>query len=77
MTYTQGKTTGPHMLVDVNGNKGPNKWGHDIFVFRLFKAKQYDSIAVLQPFQGCHPLEKGGYYTPKFFDYLYGQSTNY
>ena len=65
------------LILDVNAHKGPNKWGHDMFVFELKKRKRYDSVFVLEPSQRCHPLDIGGYYTTHFFNYLYGQNTNY
>ena len=64
-------------LIDINGHKGPNKWGHDIFIFEYNKRNKYDSVFVLEPSRRCHPLDKGGYYSVTFFDYLYGQNTNY
>ena len=64
-------------MVDINGLKGPNKWGHDIFIFEYNKRNQYDSVFVLEPSKRCHPLDVGGYYTTHFFDYLYKKNTNY
>lgn len=45
--------------VDINGKKGPNKWGHDIFEFR--------PVGVIgSPLKlaggGCMPVDKGGSY---------------
>lgn len=31
-------------LVDINGKKGPNKWGHDVFIFNTLS----DDISDLQ-----------------------------
>jgi len=31
----------------------------------------------MKPTKKCHPLDKNGYYTTHFFNYLYGQQTNY
>ena len=44
-------------LVDVNGQKGPNKWGYDLFKLSFVKEKnkQYR----LMP-SGCDVTEKGG-----------------
>ena len=67
----------PIVLVDINGQKAPNKWGHDIFIFLFTKIKKYDSIFSMKPTKKCHPLDKNGYYTTHFFNYLYGQQTNY
>lgn len=60
---------------DINGLSGPNKWGHDIFTFLLAKDKATDSVFKIYPYQGCHPIEKGGYYTNTFLNYLYGQNS--
>jgi len=62
--------------IDINGHKGPNKWGYDIFIFDFLKAKQHDSVFKLNPSRRCHPIETGGYYTKTYFDYLYQQYTN-
>lgn len=36
MLYSYSTTTGVDLLfVDVNGNKGPNDWGKDVFIFNL------------------------------------------
>lgn len=46
------------IAVDVNGNKGPNKWGYDIFHFNL---SGYDNHSKLEPmYGGCSFVEKGG-----------------
>ncbi|MBO5434745.1 hypothetical protein J6A31_02845 [bacterium] len=62
------------LTIDINGHKGPNKWGHDMFLFQFLKQKKYDSVFNLVPSQICHPLDVGGYYTKDFFNYLYGQN---
>jgi len=61
-------------LLDVNGHKGPNKWGHDIFVFMLNKKSRLDSVFNVIPSFGCNPLDSGGYYTKHFVEYLYGRN---
>ena len=33
--YKRYPITMPAFVVDINGHKGPNKWGHDIFIFRI------------------------------------------
>lgn len=45
------------IAVDVNGFKGPNKWGYDIYTFSLFGGIG-DSIRY-EP-DGCNLIEKGG-----------------
>lgn len=43
--------------VDINGKKGPNKWGHDIFEFR----SSGTTLSSLKLSGGtCMPVEKGG-----------------
>jgi len=64
----------PVFIMDVNGFKGPNKWGHDVFLFCFYKNKVFDSVFGVIPHIGCHPLDNGGYYTKTFFQYLYGQN---
>ena len=43
--------------VDVNGKKGPNKWGHDVFVLQLMGDDR--SAGTYYP-GGCEFVEKGG-----------------
>jgi len=66
----------PLFLVDVNGHKGPNKWGHDVFIFEFYKAHKNDSVFKINASKRCHPIEEGGYYTTHFMEYLYGRSTD-
>ena len=42
--------------IDVNGKRGPNKWGHDVFSF-AFNEKE-PGIIEMQPV--CQLIEKGG-----------------
>ena len=75
ITYYGGKyPLYPIFLLDINGLQGPNKWGHDIFVFKFYKTKKYDSVFILEASDGCHPLDVGGYYTSTFMNYLYGRN---
>lgn len=74
MTGFDGGYLFPIFLLDINGLQGPNKWGHDIFVFQFEKAKQYDSVFTIKPSSICHPLDFGGYYAKHFMEYLYGQN---
>ena len=61
-------------FVDINGHKGPNKWGHDVFIFGLDKSHKYESVFKLIPSKRCHAVDKGGYYTKDFVEYLYGRN---
>ena len=47
----------PQYTVDINGHKGPNKWGYDIFSFDIRGNKQ-DGITKLRP--DCFAVETGG-----------------
>ncbi|MBO5435224.1 type II secretion system protein, partial [bacterium] len=68
------KYTAPIILLDVNGKKGPNKWGHDVMVLHYYKRKPLDSVFQLRAHTGCMVLDEGGYYTTHFMEYLYGQN---
>lgn len=51
-------TTPRIFAVDINGMKGPNKWGHDLFAFGLrgnFNKQLYVATNL-----SCNPTEKGG-----------------
>lgn len=52
-------TTGPSLFaIDVNGMKGPNKWGHDLFAFGTRGGGNKPSFAATN--LSCNPTEKGG-----------------
>lgn len=75
--YYSSSSGGPQsqlFLLDVNAQKGPNKWGHDIFAFKFNKKSSLDSVFQLVPLEGCFAPQKGGYYTTTFMKYLYGQN---
>ena len=46
------------MLIDVNGQKGPNKWGHDLF--KLSFSKDGNNYKLLPSGCGINSYEKGG-----------------
>ncbi len=48
-----------YMYVDVNGKKGPNRWGYDIFVLKLV-AKNDAGVSYYPECGGCGIVEKGG-----------------
>lgn len=51
----------PLFAVDVNGKKGPNKWGYDLFTFSLRKETVNSGLKLTpMPATSCHPIEKGG-----------------
>ena len=47
----------PRFIVDVNGHKGPNKWGYDIFTFQL-AGDEANGITKIRPQN--YAVEKGG-----------------
>ncbi len=47
------------MYVDVNGERGPNKWGHDVHGFQA-KGQDFTSNPVYYPNLACLSAEKGG-----------------
>ena len=51
-----GSNAYPIFLVDINGKKGPNKGGYDLFSFDIYKK---GDTAVLSA-GGCVQIEKGG-----------------
>ena len=43
-------------IIDVNGTKGPNRWGYDVF----YMYNYYDGKEFFMRGGGCQPTEKGG-----------------
>ena len=54
--YTVPHWMAPILAVDINGKKGPNKWGYDIFTF----ARISDGNKVWYGPSACMAIEKGG-----------------
>jgi len=73
---SSGVNPTPLFLIDINAHKGPNKWGHDVFVLEFAKFKKYDPVFVLSGTTRCGVFESGGYYSRDFVNYLYGRNTN-
>ena len=48
----------PQVIVDVNGKKGPNKWGYDAFYMTLIPDKSNTKLLLSDKLEGC--AEKGG-----------------
>ena len=48
----------PIVIVDVNGKKGPNKWGYDAFYMTLIPDKSNTKLLLSDKLEGC--AEKGG-----------------
>ena len=75
MPYGNGRA--PLFMVDINGKKGPNKWGYDLFVLKFYKTKPKRSYFILGASSGCQPIEKGGYSTKAFIEkVMTGHSKN-
>lgn len=49
-----------YIFVDVNGAKGPNKWGYDIFILQLRMSESNLDVSYLPEKVGCGIIEKGG-----------------
>jgi len=75
--YTSNINTAPIFIVDVNGHKGPNKWGHDVLIMTFLKPRPYDRVFTVVGSTRCHPLDEGGVYTKTLIDYLYGREFHY
>ena len=63
----------PLYAIDINGKKGPNKWGYDLFTLRIqsnnFKPLKLDAGSCMKP-------HKGGYTTTEMIKNLYSKSSN-
>ena len=58
-----GTSNQPFIIIDVNGKKGPNKWGYDVFFMTLSKKDRNDSSTEERIFltdEYCSIVEKGG-----------------
>ena len=49
-----------YMTIDVNGEKGPNKWGYDVFYLMLQRDDATSTVKLTD--RVCALKEKGGYY---------------
>lgn len=59
-----GKETYPTVVLDVNGEKGPNKWGYDVYFLTLSNREgKTDKIQLSD--QYCSMIEKGGRFPRK------------
>ena len=75
VTFSEGRKNAMLFAVDINSLQGPNKWGHDIFIFQFGKKRLTDSVFKLEPAKYCRAIDFGGYYTNHFVEYLYGQNS--
>ena len=58
----------PFFLLDINGKKGPNKWGHDLFPFRI--CGNTNLQLNLCP-DSSNTIEKGGLTTKQMIENMY------
>ena len=65
-----GLSSLPIYAVDINGKKGPNKWGHDLFTFTV---KSNNSKPLKLYGDGCMIPEKGGITTTKMMENIYSR----
>lgn len=69
LKYGNYKSTDfPIFMIDINGHKRPNKWGHDIFTFKL-GGDYINGISKLVPHN--YAVEKGGLSTPDMVQQMY------
>ena len=67
---------GPYMqtkifLVDINGHKKPNKWGHDLFVFLIKGNDKQVYLGYTNSTGGCSPVEDNGYTAQQMIEEIY------
>lgn len=58
-------------LVDINGHKKPNKWGHDLFVFMIKGNNKRVYLGYGNSKAGCTPVEDNGYTTQEIIEEIY------
>lgn len=57
--------------IDINGKKGPNKWGYDVFNFQVMG--DTDKEIYVEPSGGCGMIEKGGRNSVEMFNWAFGK----
>lgn len=58
-------------LVDINGHKKPNKWGHDLFVFEITGNDKRVYLGYPTTKGGCNPVEDNGMLTAQMIEEIY------
>lgn len=58
-------------LVDINGHRRPNKWGHDLFVFSIHGDSKRVYLGYTNSKGGCTPIEDNGYTTHEMIELIY------
>lgn len=65
----------PVILIDINGKKGPNKWGHDLFSFKI--RGNVNKQLYLDEGGTCSATEKGGLTTKQMIENMYLYNNKY
>ena len=60
----------PVYAIDINGKKGPNKWGYDLFTFKI-KSEVNKPLRIYEG--GCMKPEKGGVSTKEMIENIYSR----
>ena len=60
----------PLYAIDINGKKGPNKWGYDLFSFTI-KSNNLKPLKLVGG--GCFSAEKGGVSAQKMIENIYSR----
>lgn len=66
-----GNNNPKYLFVDVNGKKGPNRWGYDMFVLSITTKNEGAGVGYLPECGGCGIVEKGGKTTCQMMGYRY------
>lgn len=61
VTYYYLRSPRNFFAIDINGDKGPNKWGYDLFFVTFIKDNSLDYAPLTLGEQTCFIKEKGGY----------------
>ena len=64
-----------YFAIDVNGKKGPNKWGHDLFSFKI--RGNVNKQLYLDEGGTCSATEKGGLTTKQMIENMYLYNNKY
>lgn len=65
----------PIFLLDINGKKSPNKWGHDLFAFRIHGNTNLQLNLTYST--NCAVVEKGGLSTKQMIENMYLYNNKY
>ena len=71
VTYGSSSLVTKLFLVDINGHKKPNKWGHDLFVFLIYGDSKRVYLGFTDSKGGCTPVEDNGYSTKEMIEEIY------